>query len=145
MAIVDTNVKGLAVCFNLKSDLGKKKNRQKIETINQSVESKIFKKVSNTFRNKIKFQPQIKCILMTSLAGSHTLHKRIAMLCLNEHCYSFMYCVGSTKRWCQNALYLHFLGSNYRSKRFYIITSIILPRQFLRPFLNIPDIRLGAK
>ena len=64
MAIVDTNVKGLAVCFNLKSDLGRK-NRQKIETISQSVEAKIFKKeskeiVSNTLyllKNKIKFQP----------------------------------------------------------------------------------------
>ena len=54
MAIVDTNMKGLAVCFNLKNDLGKKK----IKTINQSVESKKESKeiVSNTFWNKIKSQ-----------------------------------------------------------------------------------------
>ena len=60
MAIVDTNVKGLAVCFNLKSYLGRKKSSK--DRNNQSVESKIVKKgskeiVSNTFRNKIKFQP----------------------------------------------------------------------------------------
>ena len=96
----------------------KEKNRQKIKTINQSVESKKESKeiASNTFQNKIKFQAQIKCILMTSLAGSHTLHKRIAMLCLNEHCYYFMYCVGSTKRWCQNALLSIFTKGQLVSK-----------------------------